>query len=418
MGQAIRKEDWNPETEQCYENEIDKRKGNKRDGIKGAASRIDPLAKQINEKINQHKQVAGIIIRMAQDQAALAGKTEVTTTATALKNEILAQLNPERHNKPGKVHLKDDKSFFEYANELCEEVQKKGQIGLYKRYNTASNKFKTWLDRDILFSELSSKLIMDFYNNELIKRLKNKPNTAHTTIRVLKTMYRRARQTSTLSYLRNMPDAFEGTSVKNGKPDEIQKLTIDDIKRIEALDLTGDPTLDLTRDVFLFCFYGAGMRVRDAIQLRWKDIDKNLTGISYTEGKTSKSKYVPIKDKVKAILEKYQGNKSKFVFGMLKEHQDDAMQIYNASSSWETILNRNLKRIGGMAEISIGAENLSTHIARHSFVSIVYEKTKDIRLIQQICNHSSIKTTEDYLKRLSPEEFSHQMGRVLDIITE
>jgi hypothetical protein len=131
---------------------------------------------------------------MAQDQAALAGKTEVTTTATALKNEILAQLNPERHNKPGKVHLKDDKSFFEYANELCEEVQKKGQIGLYKRYNTASNKFKTWLDRDILFSELSSKLIMDFYNNELIKRLKNKPNTAHTTIRVLKTMYRRARQ--------------------------------------------------------------------------------------------------------------------------------------------------------------------------------------------------------------------------------
>jgi integrase len=215
-----------------------------------------------------------------------------------------------------------------------------------------------------------------------------------------------------------MPDAFEGTSVKNGKPDEIQKLTIDDIKRIEALDLTGDPTLDLTRDVFLFCFYGAGMRVRDAIQLRWKDIDKNLTGISYTEGKTSKSKYVPIKDKVKAILEKYQGNKSKFVFGMLKEHQDDAMQIYNASSSWETILNRNLKRIGGMAEISIGAENLSTHIARHSFVSIVYEKTKDIRLIQQICNHSSIKTTEDYLKRLSPEEFSHQMGRVLDIITE
>lgn len=419
LGQSVLKEDWNPETELCYENELDKRKGNKRDGIKPVSSKIDPLAKQINEKLNQHKQVAGIIIRMAQDQVSLSGRGELSITAAELKHDILHQLDPEaRVKKGGKVALKDDKSFFEYCDELCAEIEKKGQIGLYKRYNTAANKFRTWLDRDILFSELSSKLIMDFYHQELIRKLKNRANTAHTTIRILKTIYRRARASSTMPYLRTMPDAFEDTSVKNGKPDEIQKLSIDDIKRIEALSLPDDTHLSLTRDIFLFCFYGAGMRVRDAIQLRWKDIDKEFTGVSYVEGKTGKKKYVPIKDKVKMILERYKGNRSPFVFGMLKEHQDDALQIYNASSSWETILNRNLKKIGELAEVSIGPENLSTHIARHSFVSIVYEKTKDIRLIHQICNHSSIKTTEDYLKRLSPQEFSHQMGSVLDMLTE
>jgi site-specific recombinase XerD len=58
-----------------------------------------------------------------------------------------------------------------------------------------------------------------------------------------------------------------------------------------------------------------------------------------------------------------------------------------------------IKRYARKAGITI---DVSPHKARHAFASQFYVETKDIKLLQDILGHSSIKVTEGYVHL--PEE--------------
>ena len=57
---------------------------------------------------------------------------------------------------------------------------------------------------------------------------------------------------------------------------------------------------------------------------------------------------------------------------------------------------------------------MTSHLARHSWAALVYEKTKDIKLIQENLGHKDIKVTMNYIGRLSTKKNDEILSSVYD----
>ena len=66
-----------------------------------------------------------------------------------------------------------------------------------------------------------------------------------------------------------------------------------------------------------------------------------------------------------------------------------------------SLYNKYLKKIA----IDIGSEkNLTSHLARHSWAAFAYEKTNNLKLIQENLGQNDIKVTMGYIGRLSTKQ--------------
>lgn len=74
--------------------------------------------------------------------------------------------------------------------------------------------------------------------------------------------------------------------------------------------------------------------------------------------------------------------------------------------------NELLKKIATKLEIKA---RLHHHVARHSFISLYYKKTKDIKSAQEFAGHHSVKITEMYT-HTDPKEIKERMKPMDDII--
>ncbi|KYG79343.1 integrase [Roseivirga seohaensis] len=178
-----------------------------------------------------------------------------------------------------------------------------------------------------------------------------------------------------------------GTSQKIG-------LTKEEVRRIEALNLEPETQIWHTRNVWLFAYYFAGIRVSDVVKLKWSDIKSGR--LYYVMDKNEKPVSLKVPDKAKAILECYKDRKNKktiFVFphmdkANLKDEFDVFVKVRNATS----LLNDYLKQIASMCDID---KNLSNHIARHTFGNIAGDNVHPL-MLQKLYRHTELKTTIGY----------------------
>ena len=127
--------------------------------------------------------------------------------------------------------------------------------------------------------------------------------------------------------------------------------------------------------------YLSGLRISEALNLKWSDINHQDNSI-YVYGKGSKERKVFI---IKDFLEhlKNLGKKNQFVF-VLNNKKISARSVN--------------KFLENCYNDSIIKDKLSSHIFRHSFATTMLENNADIRHIQKLLGHSSISTTEIYTK--------------------
>ena len=127
--------------------------------------------------------------------------------------------------------------------------------------------------------------------------------------------------------------------------------------------------------------YLSGLRISEALNLKWSDINHQDNSI-YVYGKGSKERKVYI---IKNFLNHLTnlGKKNQFVF-----------TLNNKKISARSIN----KFLENCYKDSIIKEKLSSHIFRHSFATTMLENNADIRHIQKLLGHSSISTTEIYTK--------------------
>ena len=127
--------------------------------------------------------------------------------------------------------------------------------------------------------------------------------------------------------------------------------------------------------------YLSGLRISEALNLKWSDINLQDNSI-YVYGKGSKERKVYI---IKDFLDhlKNLDKKNQFVFTL------NSKKISARSVN---------KFLDNCFNHSIINHKLSSHVFRHSFATTMLENNADIRHIQKLLGHSSISTTEIYTK--------------------
>ncbi|MCQ2278094.1 MAG: tyrosine recombinase [Bacteroidales bacterium] len=170
-------------------------------------------------------------------------------------------------------------------------------------------------------------------------------------------------------------------------------------EEITAIQSTFDLSLpDQARNsVIIEVLYGCGLRVSELVNLKLSNIYDEEEALLIT-GKGDKQRWVPINQQALRQLKQYiltvrsqvqpQSGEEKFVFLSRRGHHLTRMFIFK-------FLKEAVEKAGIQKEVS-------PHSLRHSFATELVQNGADLRAVQQMLGHSSIKTTEIYT-HISPK---------------
>jgi len=136
--------------------------------------------------------------------------------------------------------------------------------------------------------------------------------------------------------------------------------------------------------------YGSGLRISELLNLKIADIDSDRMTLRIIGAKGNKDRYVPLSIKALKLLRLYYEQYQPKVY--LFEGQKGGK--YSMTS-----FNAVLKRAANAARLT---KKVTSHTLRHSFATHLLENGTDIRVIQKLLGHNSIKTTMIYTQVTSP----------------
>ena len=289
-------------------------------------------------------------------------------------------------------------SFIRYYEYVLNMHIESKRYHLSRRYNSLLKKLKTFQKgKDLEFNDITVRWLEDFQTYYLSRGLAL--NTVSKDLDMIKTILFRAIKEDLCSISNNPFFKFKlrYTKVKR------TKLTIDEIRRIEALELQEGSRMWHTKNFFLFSFLCCGLRFGDVCRLKYSNIVDGK--IIYTMNKTTNTRTITLYEKALKILEYYQKqdhNQDDYLFPILPQSAKDAeiFEQYRLISAKNALINKELKKIAKLAEIS---QTISFHIARHSFASIARTSKVDIYDISKSLAHSQIRTTQLYCDSLDDQ---------------
>ena len=146
-------------------------------------------------------------------------------------------------------------------------------------------------------------------------------------------------------------------------------------------------SLNLKHKVMLMLLYSSGMRRNELLDLKIEDIDTRdgKRRIRINGGKGHKDRYTVLSDKLLVELRKY--------FTVYKP----GTYLFNGVRKGEPLSRGGLRHALTSAIKKSGIKKITLHILRHSFASHALEDGMNLRTLQDIMGHSSIKTTMVYL---------------------
>tara|TARA_Y100000385_G_scaffold209985_1_gene217819 strand:+ start:3141 stop:3965 length:825 start_codon:yes stop_codon:yes gene_type:complete len=141
---------------------------------------------------------------------------------------------------------------------------------------------------------------------------------------------------------------------------------------------------NLKHKAILSLIYSCGLRIGETINLKIKDIDSERMLICIRNGKGEKDRIVPLAKNVLHLLRSYYKAYRPVIY-LFNGMENDT---YSACSIRNVLKN-------AVYKTSI-KKNVTPHTLRHSYATHLLEKGIDLRYIQVILGHSSVKTTEIY----------------------
>ncbi len=137
--------------------------------------------------------------------------------------------------------------------------------------------------------------------------------------------------------------------------------------------------------LLLLLGYGAGLRLGEIIHLKWDDILMQEFKIHIKEAKGRKDRMVMLPYSVVSYLENYR-----------QLFKGDGW-VFEGQYKGEMYSPRSVQQVMQRAIAKVGLRKKTTvHTLRHSFATHLLEAGTDIRYIQGLLGHSSIKTTTIY----------------------
>ncbi|MBS1778065.1 MAG: site-specific integrase [Bacteroidetes bacterium] len=317
---------------------------------------------------------------------------KIVPTAALVQSHLKERLD----NTPTVVKQAGDTiTLFSFISQFIEQSSNIRKAETLKGYKTTLNHLKSYskfYGRKIDFDNID----MDFYHdfsNYLAVDIGNCKNTVAKHIKTIKTFLHEATDRGLNTNL-----IFKSRSFKKiTEPVDTIYLSIEEIQKINALDLSKTKVKEFARDLFVISCY-TGLRFSDLIQINKEDIKDNQLHIRTK--KTDQYVVIPIATVVKKILERHK---------------------YNLPIISNSKMNQYLKEIGRMAGIDSAVvitkteggrriqksfkkyELITAHCGRRSFATNAYKNKIPAISIMKITGHTSEKAFLGYI-RISQEE--------------
>jgi integrase/recombinase XerC len=166
--------------------------------------------------------------------------------------------------------------------------------------------------------------------------------------------------------------------------------------------LEGDgPRPDASADELAFeralfeVIYGAGLRVSEACNLDVGDVetDGGHACVRVRQGKGRKDRMIPLGRKACAALALYTSTRpGRFAAA---SGPVDAAALF-VTGRGRRVDPRSVRRVLARREIATGTPRVSPHALRHSFATHLLGEGADLRSIQEMLGHASLRTTQRY----------------------
>jgi site-specific recombinase XerD len=147
-----------------------------------------------------------------------------------------------------------------------------------------------------------------------------------------------------------------------------------------------DRALDLRDDCILELLYGSGIRVSECCGLDVDALDLRA-GTATVWGKGSKERRVPVSDATIEAATCYLGDAR---LALMDESSPSAALFFNERA--HRVTPRDVRRIVDRRSPS----PTHPHALRHSYATHLLDNGADLRVVQELLGHSSLKTTQIY----------------------
>lgn len=237
--------------------------------------------------------------------------------------------------------------------------------------------------QDMLLTDLTPAIIEQFfiYMNSLMDI-----NTAIHKMKLMKKILRIAQEEG---YIRAMPFKLKLVS----KPLQYNPLTVEEIRTIRNKEFSS-PRMQHVRDLFVFACY-TGLAFTDLSHLSKSDMKIDENGSEWiikSRQKTKVVSHIPLLPIAKEIWEKYDYHLPSL-----------SNQKYNSY-------------LGEIADVCGIEKHLHSHLARHTFATILLNSGVDIVSVSKILGHSNSKITEKTYAKMMPETIKQRINEVKERI--
>lgn len=331
-------------------------------------------------------------------------KAELTNSAVIMETEKehVTANTIKRSNKKAPAPM-----FFVYADKYLSLLKDSGRYNQYTAEKPRVKHFREYIKQDIPFHEVSV-LLLESFKAYVMTDLKLSERSAVNHLSMVRSVFSLAKREGVIKP-EQTPFGKGKVIIKFPETGKIG-LTAGEIRTLEEIDLPD--RANHCRNLWLFSYYFAGMRVSDLLRLRWSDFQNGR--LVYVMGKNDKVGSLKIPERAVRILDQYRSlkeGKGDFVFPELKgvdlsDRFVSERTIAFKTSAIDKCLQKDVAPVAGLTK------KLTMHIARHSFATEAGDKI-NIQMLQKLYRHSSILTTIGYQSAFINKEADDALDKVL-----
>lgn len=145
-----------------------------------------------------------------------------------------------------------------------------------------------------------------------------------------------------------------------------------------------EKTINLKHKCFIAMIYSSGLRRSELLNLKIEDIDSNRMTVKVNDGKGGKDRLSTLSVHLLTLLRKY-----------YKEYKPKEY-LFEGQKGGKYSAGSVLKVVKAAAKRTGCRQTVTPHMLRHSFATHLLEDGIDLRKIQHLLGHNSLKTTEIY----------------------
>ena len=272
---------------------------------------------------------------------------------------------------------------FPFIDYLIKKLKTENRKKTASVYATAKQSFSNFrFGQDILIDKIDNDLLRKYETH--LKNAGMTKNSISCYIRALRSIYNQAVKRGLSTQKNPFCDTYTGIdkTIKRAVNEEI-------IIQLKKFDLSNNPALELTRDMFMFSFYLRGISFVDMANLKTNNIKNGY--ITYTRSKTGQLLTIKMEDCMNKIITRYSN----------QTIDDYLLPIYTKQNcdhaSHLRTYNKRLQRISDL----LGLEKpLSSYVTRHSWATMALRKGIPIEIITESMGHENETTTRIYLASL------------------